>query len=425
MDGSDIVRLTLLLVAILFSAFFSGSEAAFLSLDRGKAARLQRRGAKRADRVARLANQPEKLLPTVLTGNNLVNTAAAALGTAIAASYLSANSAVIASTVVVTILLLVFAEAIPKTIAAKNPERFALTTVAPLQLAEAVLFPAVWAVERLTSAVGRLFGVSGAAMVAEQEIRALVDLGRAEGALEHSEADLVERVFRFGDRQLREIMTPRTEIVWIEKGTTLEGFLQTYRHHSHTRFPVSEEGVDNVTGTLSVKDVVRAIATDQLSPNDDVTQLVRSAHFVPETKLVGQLFTELRQSGFQMVMVANEFGGVAGLVTLRQMAEEVVGRVGEEGGEEDLEFQVIDAHTYQVDGGMHIDEANEQMGLDIPEGDYETVAGFLLASMGRIPQQGERIHHQGFLMEVSEMRGVKIEQLKVTRVSRPVREKPE
>ena len=425
MDGSDIVRLTLLLVAILFSAFFSGSEAAFLSLDRAKAARLQRSGTKRADRVARLANQPEKLLPTVLTGNNLLNTAAAALGTAIAASFLSSNNAVIASTVVVTILLLVFAEAIPKTIAAKNPERFALTTVAPLRLVDALLFPAVWALERLTGAVGRLFGVSGAGMVAEQEIRALVDLGRAEGALERTEADLVEKVFRFGDRQLREIMTPRTEIVWIEKGTTLKGFLQTYRHHSHTRFPVFDGGVDNVTGTLSVKDVVRAMALGQLQADDDVTQLVRSAHFVPETKLVGQLFTELRQSGYQMVMVADEFGGVAGLVTLKQMAEEVVGRVGEEGGEEDLEFQVLDAHTYQVDGGMHIDEANEHLGLDIPEGNYETVAGFLLASMGRIPQQGERIHHQGFLMEVSEMRGVKIEQLKVTRVSRPVREETE
>lgn len=420
MDGSDVVKLVLLLVALLFSAFFSGSEAAFLSLDRGKAARLQKSGVKHADRVARLANQPEKLFPTVLTGNNLVNTAAAALGTTIAASFLSSNKAVIASTLVVTILLLIFAEVIPKTIAAKNPERFALTAVAPLRLVETLLFPAVWALERLTGAVGRLFGVSGTAMVAEQEIRALVDLSRDEGGLEHAEADLVERVFRFGDRQLREIMTPRTEIVWIEKGTTLEGFLQTYQQHSHTRFPIFEGDVDNVTGTLSVKDIVRAIAGNQLCANDDATQLVRPAYFVPETKLVGQLFAELRQSGYQMVMVADEFGGVAGLVTLKRMAEEVVGRVGEEGGEEDLEFQVIDAHTYQVDGGMHIDEANEHMGMDIPEGNYETIAGFLLAGLGHIPQQGERMHHQGFLIEVSEMRGVKIEQLKVTRVSKPV-----
>ena len=425
MDVSDIVKLVLLFVALLCSAFFSGSEAAFLSLDRGKAARLQRSGAKHADRVARLANQPEKLLPTVLTGNNLVNTAAAALGTTIAASFLSPNGAVIASTLVVTILLLIFAEAIPKTIAAKNPELFALKAASPLRLVDALLFPVVWALQRLTSTVGRLFGVSGAAMVAEQEIRALVDLGRAEGKLERTEADLVERVFRFGDCQLREIMTPRTEIVWIETGTALEGFLETYQHHSHTRFPVFEGDVDNVIGTLSVKDIVHAIATDQLSANDDVTKLLRSAHFVPETKLVGQLFAELRQSGYQMVMVADEFGGVAGLVTLKRMAEEVVGRVGEEGGAEDLELQIIDAHTYQLDGGLHIDEANEQLGMDIPEGDYETVAGFLLTSLGHIPYQGERMHHQGFLIEVSEMRGVKIEQLKVTKVSKPVPGKAE
>lgn len=420
MDGSDLVRLALLLLAVLASAFFSGSEAAFLTLDRGKLAHLQRSGVKRADRVARIAGHPEKLFPTVLAGNNLVNTAAAALGMALATSFLSRNSAVIASTAVVTILLLVFSETIPKTIAAKNSARFALITVGPLRIAEAVLFPVVWVLERLTRTVGRLFGVSGAA-VAEEEIRALIDEGRQAGAMEPTEAQMLEQVFRFGDRQLREVMTPRTEIVALERGATLEEFFRSYGQHSHTRFPIYEGSVDNVMGTLSVKDVVRAIAANQLDDNDDVTRLLRPAYFVPETKLVGELFRELRGSGYQMVMVADEFGGVAGLATMKQMTEEIVGRMGEEGGEEEQEFQTLDAYTSQVDGGMRIDEANEHLDLALPEGDYETVAGFLLSRLGHIPKEGELVHHHGFLIEVIEMRGVKIERVKVTRVSTPVR----
>ena len=367
MDGSDQIRLALFLVAILLSAFFSGSEAAFLSLDRGRVARLQRTGAKRADRVARLANRPEKIFPTVLTGNNLANTAAAALGTALAASFLSTNNAVIASTVAVTIVLLIFSEAIPKTIAAKNSARFAMLAIAPLQTVGTLLYPAVWILERLTGAIGRLFGVGGAE-IAEEEIRALIEVGRRAGAVEPTEAQMLEQVFRFGDRQLREVMTPRTEIVWIEKGTTLNQFLELYRQHSHTRFPVYEESVDNVLGTVFVKDVVRALAAEELGAQDDVTRLLRPAHFVPETKLVGQLFRELKGSGYHMVMVADEFGGVAGLATLKQMVEEIVGRVGEEGGEAEQELQAIDAHTYQVDGGMRVDEVNEQLAINIPEG---------------------------------------------------------
>ena len=419
MDGSSVVWLILLVAALLFSAFFSGSEAAFLSLQRGSLAQLTRRGGKRADRVVRIAGQPEKLLPTVLTGNNLANTTAAVLGTALAASYLSPNIAVIVATVVVTVVLLIFAETIPKTIAAKNSTRFAVAVVGPLQVSEMALFPAVWVLERLARGVGRIFGVSGAAMVAEEEIRALIYVGREAGAVEPSEAEMLEQVFRFGDLQLREIMTPRTEIVSMENGATLEEFLSVYQQESHTRFPVYDGSVDNVLGTLSVKDVVKAMAAAEVGPQDEVTQLLRPAYFVPETKPVGELFRELRGTGYQMVMLADEFGGVAGLVTLKQMVEEIVGRVGEEGMPHEEEFQSIDANTFQADAGMSVDEANEHLGLHIPDGTYETIAGFLLTRLGHIPRESERIYHSGFLLEVIEMRGVKIERIMVTRVARP------
>ncbi len=419
MEGSDVARLVLLLVALLLSAFFSGSEAAFLSIQRGRLAYLTKNGVKGADKVALIAGHPEKLLPTVLTGNNLVNTAAAVLGTALAMSFLEPNIAIVAATAGVTILLLVFSEIIPKTVAARNAERFAIIVVGPLLLAEALLLPAVWVLRRLSNSVGRLFGASDAAMFAEGEIRALIDTGREDGAVEPSEARLLENVFRFGDRQIREVMTPRTEIISLEKGATLEIFLGVYQDHSHTRFPIFDGTVDNVIGTLSVKDVVRAMTAGDIGPEDDVTDVLREAYFVPETKLVGQLFDELRQSGYQVVMVADEFGGLAGLVTLKQMVEEIVGRVSDEGVQESEEYQAIDSNTFQADAGMHVEEANAQLALGIPEGEYETLAGFLLTRFGHIPREEEYIHHNGFQLQVVEMKGVRIEQVRVTRVARP------
>ena len=419
MDGMVIAWLVLLVLALLASAFFSGTEAAFLSVQRGKLAHLVQSGVKGAEKASRLAGNPEKLLPTVLTGNNLVNTAAAALGTAMAVTYMSPGIAVIVSTAGVTVLLLIFSETIPKTVAAKNAERFAINAVRPLQFAESLLFPVVWVLERLIRIIGRLFGVSGLNMVAGEEIRALISASSKAGEVEPEEALMLEKVFRFGDRQLREVMTPRTEIIALEKGATLQDFMSVYGQHSHTRFPVYEGSVDNILGTLSVKDVLQSMVKGEMDADDDVTQLLRDAYFVPETKNAADLFQELRQSGYQLVMVADEFGGVAGLVTLKQLVEEVVGRVGEEGSIEDEEFLAIDANTYQVDGGMRVDEANERMNVGIPDGGYETVAGFMLSRLGHIPTESEQIHYNGFLLEVVEMQGVKIEQIRVTRVASP------
>jgi len=418
MDGDDLLRVILLAIAVVLSGFFSGSEAAFLSIQRGRLAYLLRTKVKRAEQVAELNNHPERFLPTVLTGNNLVNTAAAALGTAIALSFFDTTNAIIVATVVVTGILLIFSELVPKTLAAHHPEKFALLAVVPIRAAEFVLKPLVWLLEKLSSFVARLFGVKGPAM-AEEEIRALIHEGREVGSVEPSEAQMLERVFRFGDRQIREMMTPRTEIVALEKGTNLVEFLNTYRQHSHTRFPVYEGTVDNILGTLSTKEVLRAMANSQVNSEDDVTPLLWPAYFVPETKLVGELFQQLRGAGYQMVMVADEFGGLAGLVTLKQMVEEVVGRVGEEGVGADEEYEAIDENTYRVEGGMHIEEANEQLGFGIPDGDYETIAGFLLSNLGRIPDEGDRLHYNGHLFEVEEMRSLKIEQVKVIKVASP------
>jgi putative hemolysin len=201
----------------------------------------------------------------------------------------------------------------------------------------------------------------------------------------------------------------------VEAGTTLKEFLAIYQGHSHTRFPVFEGNAENVAGALSVKDVLVAVAREEISDDDSVTDLIRPVDFVPDTKPVGTLFREMQKVGSQMAMAVDEFGGIAGLMTLKQLIEEVVGPVGEEGMEPEMEYVTIDENTFHIDGGMQIEEANEELDLDLPEGDYETVAGFILEALGHIPTEGEHFRHNGLRLEVSQMRGVRVEKVIVTK----------
>jgi putative hemolysin len=413
MDTSDVIRLVLLGVAVLLSAFFAASEAAFLSVQRSRLAALVSDRVKGAERVEVIARRPERFLPTVLTGNNLVNVAAAALGTSLATSYLSPNWAIVASVGGVTVLLLLFGEILPKTIAVKNAEGLALVLVRPLQAAQILFFPVVWVLEKYSNMIGWLFGLSDSRLVTEMEIRALIDVAETEGVVEKGEAEMLEKVFHFGDRQVRDVMTPRTEIVWLEMGTTLHDFLPIYARTTHTRFPVFDGDRENIVGILSVKDLLGKVAQGTIQPGDSVTTALRPVHFVPEAKPVVELFEELREGGHQMAITVNEHGGVAGLVTLKQLLEVIVGPVGEEGQPVDEEYVTITDGQFDVSAAMPISEANEKLGTNLPEGDYQTLAGFILAQLGHIPQEGESFRYADVRLEVKEMAGVKIQRAEI------------
>ena len=241
----------------------------------------------------------------------------------------------------------------------------------------------------------------------------LIDISRAEGAVEASEADLLDKVFRFGDRQVREVMTPRPEVIWVEQGATLEEFLAHYSEHAYTRFPVYQGSMDNIVGVLSAKDVLLALGKDQLKPQDSVTTLPRPAYFVPETKTVGSTFVEMQQRGYRMVLTVDEFGGIAGLVTLTQLMEVIVGQVGEEGAAPEEILAPLGENTFRVDAGASIADINEELNVDLPAGDYQTVAGFILDRLGHMPQEGETVEHQGLRLTVKHMDGLRIEQVEL------------
>lgn len=413
MDTSDVIRLVLLGLTVLLSAFFAGSEAAFLSVQRSRLAALILDKVKGAERVEKLASNPEKLLPTVLTGNNLVNVAAAALGTTLAGSYLSPNWAVGASVGVVTVLLLLFGEILPKVIATKNAEGLALILVRPLQAAQILFFPIVWVLEIYSRMVGRIFGLSGSRLVSEREIRALIDVAEIEGGVEKGEAALLEKVFHFGDLRVGDVMTPRTEIIFVELSATLQDFLPIYARTTYTRFPVFDGDRENIVGILSVKDLLEAVAQGTIQLHDSVATALRPAHFVPETKPVDELFDELREVGQHMAITVNEHGGVAGVVTLMQLLEVIVGPVGEEGEPIEEEFVAVGQSQFDVLAAMSILEANENLDIDLPEGDYQTLAGFVLEQLGHIPQEGESFRYGEIQLEVKEMQAVKVHRVEV------------
>ena len=411
-DLSDLVIATVL---VLLSAFFSSSESAFLALrDTARLRHLVRRGSRDAARVEGMLKEPGRLLSTILLMNNLVNIGFAALVTAIVISFLGENAGVLASTVVATVVLLVFGEVVPKTLAVRHAERVAFMAARPLKFFELVLLPIV-AVLQWISRIANIGGETRDPSITEDELLTLIDIGEAEGELDPEEAEMLESVFRFGDRQVRDMMTPRTEIVSVARGTSMKDFLRLYAEHAHTRFPVYKNSTDNVVGILSAKDILRSMAADRVDLDGIVTDVVRDAYFVPETKRIAELFEELRDTGNQMAIVIDEFGGVAGLVTLKRLLEEVVGRVGEEGVRPEEEYEALGQDTYQVDGGMSIDEVKDELDIDLGDGDYETVAGFVLDSLGHIPNEGESFETAGLSVEVAEMRGLKIEAVKLVR----------
>jgi putative hemolysin len=420
LSNDTTVSIVLIGIFLLLSAFFSSSEAAFLSLQRTRLNYLVNNHIPGAQRVHNMVANTERLLSTILLGNNLVNVAFTAVVTALAVKWLKEGPlAVAAATIVGTGLLLIFGEIIPKSLAVKKSEKVSFLYARPLKIVELSLYPLILFLQWLSRTTQSIFGQEQESEdgVTEGEILSMIDLGEAEGTVEPGEAEMLENVFRFGDTQVREIMTPRTEIIVMERGTNFGNFLSIYSEHSHTRFPIYKDTNENIVGIISAKDVLRMLSTKGINENDSVTDVIRDAHFVPETKWASELFEELRHAGNQMAICLDEYGGLAGLVTLKRLTELIVGRVGEEGESPESEYENIMPNVFQIGGSMDIVEANNEMDLDLPEGEYETIAGFVLDQIGEIPNLNDEFEYKDLTFRVLEMDRFKIESLLITRDS--------
>jgi putative hemolysin len=417
MDSQHSLYLVLIVICLLLSAFFSSAEVAIISMSRIRVKHLLSNDVKFADLLDSFQKQPGIFLSAILLGNTLVNIAIASMSTIIAVNVFGENLGAVIATITATILVLVLGEVIPKTIASHNNEKIALAYTIPVQLVIWVLYPFVWVLNKIGAGFTRIVTDPGETKltVDEAEIRTAIDVGEAEGVWKETEADMIHRAFEFPDRPVRDVMQPRTEISFLEEGTRLEEFLKIYSEHPHSRFPVYHDVPDNVTGMLTVKDVLMAMAKNEISNEETVDKLVRQAYFVPETKRLGELLTEMRDHNYHMAIVIDEFGGVAGIANLEHLSAEILGSIGDEMKSNEKEITPIDANTYEIDGGLRVEEANDQLELELPEGEYDTMAGFILSHLGRIPNQGEHFKYRDLTIAITEIVNRKIERITITR----------
>ncbi len=418
--------IVLLVVCLVFSAFFSGSETAFISLQRFRLQYLLSTGVKGAADVCGMIEKPERFLSVVLFGNTLVNAGAASLSTAIAVdignrSGLSEGQSVLIATIALTLALLIFCEVSPKTVAAQHAEKLSLALWRPLAVISWVFTPFVYVLSWIGAGFTRLVGGSlvPRSIVSDEEIRTMISVGAQEGTVEKDEAHLLHNVFDFGDRPVYEVMVPRLEVIGLQQGSTIADFMKLYIEKPISRYLVYRENMDMVVGVLAVKDVLMARAKGTITNQSTIDDLVRPPYFTPETKPINDLFFEMRDNGYRMAVIVDEYGGTAGIVSLSRLVEEIVGEVGDELAGVEKDYEIINDYTFQIDGSMRLEEANEEMQLDLPEGeDYETVAGFILSLLGHIPRRNEQLRYKGLKMVITEMKGQKIEKVLLTREAR-------
>jgi putative hemolysin len=387
-------------------------EIAVVASSRLKVRAAAEEGQRSAKALARLKASQERYFGVVVILQNVSIFLASTAGTVIAVDSFG-TWGYLASLIAIPLIAAEFGEYTPKVMAARTPERLAFAAALPVELLVRVSTPLINAL----AVIPNLFGRGAVShTVTEAELRMLIDIGAEEGAVGAGEAELLDRVFHFHDRRVNEIMIPRTEVVWLERGETVREFFETFDQAPHSRFPVYHDDVDDVVGIVSIKDVLRALAKREVTEESPIETLIRPATFIPETKLVSALFWQMQDERQQMAVVVDEYGGVAGVVTLELLLEEMVGRVVDELGQPTEEFSAIDEHTTRVDGRMSIYDVREELELDIPEGDYETVAGFVLEQLGHIPRVGETVTLDGYRLTVSDVKGVKIESVVITKL---------
>lgn len=415
-----LLPILIIIVALAGSALISASEAAIISVSRFRVRHRAEQGDLSASAIVQITDEYNKFFGTILLIGNALNITITAVGTALVISVWGNSAGVIAiATLGATVIVVVAAELTPKSLAILGAERWSHLVSRPVLALMRVSGPFVWIFTLVPRGLTHLLGGKEAFMtptITEGELRMLIDVGEAEGTVAESQGEMLENIFRFGETEVRDIMTPRNEVEWMEVGTTFAGFMEIYSKNPHTRFPVFDDDHDDVVGILSVKDVLQSIAGGDLKDEAPVTGLMRTTLFVPETKKLNQLFQDMQETGHKISLVVDEFGGIAGLVTLTKIVEQAIGATGEEGLKPDDRFVTLDANTFELDAGLPVEDANDRLELNIPDGDYQTIAGFLLDRLQRLPQVGDRVRCGPVRFQVTEMSGNKIVRVQARRL---------
>lgn len=390
MDPSYTWQIVSLIILIGLSGFFSMSETALMSLNKIKLRHMVEEGVAGAKSVEKLIEDPNKLLGAILIGNNVVNIGASSLATVLATNIFG-NSGVGIATGVITILVLIFGEITPKSIAKQKSETVALMVVKPIQFIVFIFKPFVYVFTIISSLFIRLLGGDpnkAESFITEEELKTMVDVSEEEGVLENVEKEMIFNVFDFVDLQVKDVMVQRVDIVAVDEEATYDEVMDIIKSEQFSRIPVYSETIDNVIGVINVKDFAMV---ENIREDFNVTKYVREPFYTFEFKKIVELFKEMKKARNHIAVVLDEYGGTVGLVTIEDLVEEIVGEIEDEYDEEDNSIEVIKENEYVVDGSARLHDISELLGVDIDSEEFDSVGGLMIGALGRMPEEKEEV----------------------------------
>lgn len=409
---TELWQFAILFLLLSISIFFSASETALMSLNPLKIRNMVANKTKGADIVFKLVDNPNKLLGAILVGNNIANIGSSALATSLAIEYFGNNGVGIA-TGVMTVIVLIFGEITPKTLAAQNAEKMALKVGKLIHYITVILGPIIFVLMKVTNLLIRLLGgeTDGRQpFITEDEIKTMINVGHEEGILEEEEKKYIQNVIEFGDLQVREVMIPRTDIAAADVNATYEEVLSIFKEKGFSRIPIYEDEIDNIIGILYLKDFIFYNGKIQAF---QMEQSLRKTYFTYEFIRIAEVFAKMRKDRVQIAVVLDEYGGTAGIITLEDLVEEIVGEINDEYDQGAEEFLMIEENEYLVHGAVKIDMVNEILGTHIQSKDFDSIGGFVIGQFGRLPKETETIQYKEIEFVVEKVRRNRIELLKI------------
>ena len=415
MDPSDTYQIIILLILLALSAFFSSNETALMSVNKIRLRSLADEGNKRvAMALDILENQTPKLLSAILIGNNIVNISASSLATTLAYSFGGYMVSIV--TVILTVLILIFGEITPKNYATINSEKITLRYIPVFKFLMTIMTPVIFIINLFSRGVMRLMRVdpdAASKAMTEEELRTIVDVSHEDGVIESDEKEMIYNVFDLGDAKAKDIMVPRVHVTFADVNSTFDELIDIFREDKFTRLPVYEETQDNVVGIINMKDL---LLYDHDTPFN-IRDFLRKPHFTYEFKDISELLVEMRDSTFNIAIVLDEYGEMAGLITLEDILEEIVGNIFDEYDDDDDDIALA-GHGYIVGGRAELDELSEHLGIEFPDEDFQTLNGFMLYELGRLPYENEKIDitYKGYNFETIGIKDKMIDKVRITKV---------
>lgn len=396
-------QIAVLVVLILLNAYFAASEIAFISLNDAKIEKQAKEGNKKAKQIYKMLKNPSKFLATIQIDITLAGFLSSAFASDAFADKLAPmlnnllpmlgtdtwrTISIILITILLSFFTLVFGELVPKRLAMKYYEKVSFGTIGVIRGISFITAPFVKLLTFSTNVISKIFGVkeNEEEIVTEEEIKMMIDEGEEKGTIDQEEKELLNNVFEFNDTTASEIMTPRIDIFALKISQDLYEVLDELDDYKYSRIPVYEDTIDNIKGIILIKDILKDLR-DKKKIN--IKKLIKEVHFVPESVPIDKLFRQLQRNKMQMAIVIDEYGGTAGLVTMEDILEELVGNIFDEHDEEELEYELIDENTYMVNGNISIGDLEKIIGIEISDGDYETLSGYLLGKLEELPPEGE------------------------------------